>query len=210
MKRSIEPRSARWIITGRVLGVVLALVGELEALGHLEVELAGSQLPRAPESVGDVEVDLRPVEGSVARVEHRSRGPGSRGRSRGRLGLVPLLLAADGLLRARRELDPDVVEAEARIELVDALADRVDLVGDLLERAVDVGVVLGERANPQQAVEHALALVSVDGRRTRPAAAEAPDRSGEPSRTSGRRRGSSSASARSAGRRTRRSTCSSR
>ena len=51
-----------------VLGVVVALVGELEALGHLEVELAGAALPGAAERVGDVEVDLRPVEGPLPRA----------------------------------------------------------------------------------------------------------------------------------------------
>ena len=49
--------------------VVGAGVGEVEALGHLEVELAGAALPGAAERVGDVEVDLRPVEGAVAGVE---------------------------------------------------------------------------------------------------------------------------------------------
>src|SRR5919106_6449865 len=117
-----------------VLGVVLALIGEAEALGHLEVELAGAELPRAPESVGDVEVDLRPVERPLARAElvlaplalERLTQPG--------LGTLPLLVGADRLLRTCRKLDPDLVEAEARVELVDRLADRVNLVGNLLDR----------------------------------------------------------------------------
>src|SRR5919106_799330 len=105
-----------------------------EALGHLEVELAGAELPRAPESVGDVEVDLRPVERPLARAElvvaplalERLTQPG--------LGTLPLLVGADRLLRTCRKLDPDLVEAEARVELVDRLADRVNLVGNLLDR----------------------------------------------------------------------------
>ena len=51
-----------------------------------------------------------------------------------------------------------VLEAEARVELVDRLADPRHLADDLLRRAVDVGVVLGEGAHPQQAVQNALAL----------------------------------------------------
>ena len=74
----------------------------------------------------------------------------------------PLLLAAHRLLRPGRELDPDVLEAEARVELVDRLADVGDLVGDLVLGAVDVGVVLGEGADPQQPVQDALALVAGD------------------------------------------------
>ena len=55
-----------------------------------------------------------------------------------------------------------VLEAEARVELVDRLADAGHLVDDLLRRAVDVGVVLGEGADPQQAVQDALALGAGD------------------------------------------------
>ena len=54
----------------RPVGIVVgAGVGEVEALRHLEVELAGAALPGAAERVGDVEVDLRPVEGTVAGVQ---------------------------------------------------------------------------------------------------------------------------------------------
>ena len=52
-----------------VLGVVGARVGELEALGHVVVELHGAELPRAADRVGHVQVDLRAVEGAVALVE---------------------------------------------------------------------------------------------------------------------------------------------
>ena len=79
-----------------------------------------------------------------------------------RLGRLPLLVGADRLLGLGRELDAHVVEAEARVELVDRLADVGHLVDDLVGRAVDVGVVLGEGAHPQQAVQHALALAPRD------------------------------------------------
>src|SRR3954452_17240830 len=52
-----------------VLYFVGAGVGQPEALGHRVVELDGAELPRAPERVGDVQVDLRPVEGAVALVD---------------------------------------------------------------------------------------------------------------------------------------------
>ena len=143
-----------------VLSVVGAGVGELEALGHLEVELAGAALPGAAQGIGDVEVDLRPVEGALAGADVVVAPLALERLAQGALGLLPLLVGADGLLRAGGELDPDVVEAEALVELVDARADRVDLVGDLVERAVDVGVVLGEGADPKEAVEHSLAFVA--------------------------------------------------
>ena len=65
-----------------VLGVVRARVGELEALRHEVVDLAGAALPGAPERVGDVEIDLRPVEGAVARVDLVWPGRSSRARRR--------------------------------------------------------------------------------------------------------------------------------
>ena len=109
-----------------------------------------------------MEVDLRPVEGAVAGVELVLAALAVERLGQRRLGLGPLLLGAHRLLRPGRELDPHVLEAEARVELVDRLADVGDLVGDLLLGAVDVGVVLGEGAHAQQAVQDALALVAGD------------------------------------------------
>jgi hypothetical protein len=48
------------------------------------------------------------------------------------------------------------------VELVDSRADLAHLADDLLRGAVDVGVVLGEGAHPQQAVQDALALRARD------------------------------------------------
>src|SRR5262249_18622946 len=73
---------------------------------------------------------------------------------------LPLLVGADRLLRAGRELDAHLLEAEALVELIDSGADRVDLVSYLVERAVDVRVVLGEGTDSEQAVKDALALIS--------------------------------------------------
>ena len=52
-----------------VLGVVGADVVQVEALGHRVIELDRAALPLAAERVGDVEVDLRPVERAVAGVD---------------------------------------------------------------------------------------------------------------------------------------------
>src|SRR6185369_12981663 len=46
--------------------VVLARVGEVEPLRIRVVELNRAELPRAPDGIRDVEVDLRPVECAVA------------------------------------------------------------------------------------------------------------------------------------------------
>ena len=52
-----------------VFFTVLAGVGQVEPLGHLEVELDGAALPGASDRVLEVEVDLRPVEGAVPFVD---------------------------------------------------------------------------------------------------------------------------------------------
>ncbi|HZO05103.1 MAG TPA: hypothetical protein VFB52_01850, partial [Solirubrobacterales bacterium] len=109
-----------------------------------------------------MEVDLRPVEGAVAGVQLVLAALAVERLFQRRLGLRPLLLGPHRLLGPGRELDFDVLEAKAGVELVDRLADRGDLVGDLVLGAVDVGVVLGECAHPQQPVQHTLALVSAD------------------------------------------------
>ena len=83
-----------------VLGVVGAGVGEAEALGQVVVELAGAELPGAAERVGHVHVDLRAVEGAVARVEVYSRPWGSSALRERRLAVVPELVGADALARA--------------------------------------------------------------------------------------------------------------
>ena len=132
--------------------VVSSLIGELEALGHEEVELTGPALPRAPERVGDVKVDLRPVERAAAGVQLVLTAESVQCRRQRRLGLLPLLVAPDRLRGLGRELDPNVVETEVRVELIYRLANVGHLSGDLLLGAKDVGIVLGERAHAEQAV----------------------------------------------------------
>ena len=54
---------------GRAGAVVRGAVLEVEALGELEVELDRRALERAAERVADLDVDLGPVERTVAGVE---------------------------------------------------------------------------------------------------------------------------------------------
>ena len=62
----------------RPLGLPVGVdVLELEALGqHREVDLDGGDLPGAPQHVLDVDVDLGPVEGAVARIQLVVEGVG--------------------------------------------------------------------------------------------------------------------------------------
>ena len=108
-----------------------------------------------------MEVDLRPVEGAVPRVDLVGQ-PAVVERPRQRpLGAVPQLVRADPLRRPGGQLDPHVLEAERPVDLEDHLGDRQHLRLDLTFGAEDVGVVLREGAHPEEAVGDAAALVAV-------------------------------------------------
>ncbi len=82
---------------------VLVNVLDPEPVGSLEVDLDRGELPVAADRVADIDVDLRPVEGAVALVD-RVLEPGPVERLRyGLLGLLPLLVGADGLVGGRVE-----------------------------------------------------------------------------------------------------------
>ena len=103
MKRSIEPSSARWIMTGRWRDPSLATYSRSKRTGQLEVELDGAALPFATEGVLDLDVDLGPVEGTPAlvqlvRVPEVLHHTAERG-----LGAVPQCGLAHEALRAGRQ-----------------------------------------------------------------------------------------------------------
>jgi len=147
---------------GAVFRAVSADIGHVKLLGHLEVELYRAALPCTSYAVFEVEVDLRAVEGAVARVELVGRARLFKRLFEALFGEVPKLRVAHRILGARRELDI-VFEAEyVLIEVTVKLHDRLDLVFYLLGRAVDVRVVLREGAHAHEAVQRAGALVAVD------------------------------------------------
>ena len=105
-------------------------------------------------------VDLRPVEGAVARVQLVLQAELVQRVGQLGLGAVPHLVVADALLRARRQLQADP-QVEQLIGLEGHPQTRRDLLLHLLLGAEDVRVVLGEVAHAQQPVQHARGLVAV-------------------------------------------------
>ena len=87
-----------------VLGVVGADVFQVEPLRQLVVELDRRALPLPADRVGDVEVDLRPVERAVALVDRVGLAGALERRLELRLGVVPGRDLAQELGRPRREL----------------------------------------------------------------------------------------------------------
>ena len=163
MNRSSEPSSARWTTNG-VLDVVSAHVREPELLRHQRVELDRAHLPRAPEHVEHVEVDLRAVERTVALVQDVVDPlPLEGGAERG-LREVPFLVRAEPVGRAGGEVEARLHPEEV-VQVCGVVETGEDLRFDLLGGTEDVGVVLGYVADTEQAVERARGLVPVQGRR---------------------------------------------
>ena len=98
-----------------VRGVVGADVGELEPGRHLIVELDGAALPLPAQRVGDVEIDLRAVEGALPGFEHVGLLGGIEGLAERRLGGVPRRDLAQELLGPRGQLGR-VLQAEVAVD----------------------------------------------------------------------------------------------
>ena len=147
---------------GAVLRAVLADVGHVELLRHLEVELYRAALPRASDAVFEMEVYLRAVERAVAWVELVFRAGLFERFFQALLREVPEFWIAHRVFGASREFDV-VFEAEyVLVEVAVKLHYRLYFVLYLLRRAVDVRVVLREGAYAHEAVERAGTLVAVD------------------------------------------------
>ena len=68
MNRSSEPKIARWSMTGVRLLAVLVDVVRAQPAGQVQVHLQGAALPVAADGVLQDELELRTVEGALARV----------------------------------------------------------------------------------------------------------------------------------------------
>ena len=84
---------------GAVLVVVLALVGQVEALGQGHVQLDGAALPGPAQGILDVDVDFGTVEGAVALVDDVFLAVILQGLAQAVGGLFPLFIRADGFFR---------------------------------------------------------------------------------------------------------------
>src|SRR5260221_819099 len=146
-----------------VLGVVGADVHQVEVLRLLVIELDGGALPLPPDRIRDVEVDLRPVERAVLRVDV----VGETGRVERRLQLllrvVPRRDLAEELVRPGRELRREV-EPEVAVDALDEPDEPRDFRSDLLLRDEAARIVLRELADAGQAREPAGGFVPAPGR----------------------------------------------
>jgi len=68
-------------------------------------------------------------------------------------GAIPALIATDAVLGAGRKLDAHIVKTEVTVDGHDQIVDLEALLGQLIGRAIDMCVILGETAHAQQSVQ---------------------------------------------------------
>ena len=61
MNRSCVPSGARWMHSGRFVGVVLVAIDEAETRGHGEIHLVGREGEFAADDAPDLHINFRPV-----------------------------------------------------------------------------------------------------------------------------------------------------
>ena len=145
---------------GALPGAILSHILKLEVEGHLEVQLNGAALPGTTQAVTQVEVNLRAVERAVALVDDIGHAQLLQGRFQAVGRILPVLVGAHRILRAGGQLDK-VFKAELGVHLIDQRHHPGDLIGNLLAGHEDMGIILGEAAHAEQAVERALQFVAV-------------------------------------------------
>ena len=118
------------------------------------------QLPRSAQRVLDVDVDLGAVERALARVQLVGEAVGLERLVERGLRRVPLRLGPEPFRGPRRELERRL-EVEGLVPLAHQLQQRRDLVLELVEAAVDVGVVLRELTDAEEPRQRARPLVAV-------------------------------------------------
>src|SRR6516165_2423217 len=152
---------------GLVAGAIVADILEAEAGRQIEVELHGGELPGSANGVDELHVNLRAIEGGFAfhalegdlHARHGIRE--SVGSAVPVFGLAGVIF---GMLRIPvRELDLELIEAEIFHDGEGEVDAGFDFGLDLLRHTEDVGVVLRETADAEEAVENATPLVAVDG-----------------------------------------------
>src|SRR6266851_9231995 len=119
---------------------ILADIARAEPPRHCEIDLKGAALPLAAERVAQVKFELRPIEGTLARVERVAQPCGLDSVAQRRFGAIPDLVRAGANRRPIGQLDADLLEPEIAVDRQQQLAERDSFGRDLILRAEDVRV----------------------------------------------------------------------
>ena len=149
---------------GALLAAVAVDIAQVKLRRQAEVQLAGGERVLGADGRLDVDVQLRAVEGGLADLLGEVDAELGQHLAQRALGVIPhgvvlVVLLLVGRI-AQRQHAAVVGDAEVAIDVEDQIADRGDLVLDLLRRTEQVRVVLAEVAAALDALEGAGGLIA--------------------------------------------------
>src|SRR5262249_22344114 len=115
---------------GAFARAVLCHVFGIEAFGQHIVDLNGAALPVTPDRVAQHELELRPVEGALARVDRERNADAVTSELECGFGAVPIFFLAGARRGARGELYHEAVEAEVAVDLAQKFYEPLRLGND--------------------------------------------------------------------------------
>src|SRR5690242_14848009 len=88
-----------------MFSIIRTCVCDVKTLRHAVVELDRAELPRSPNRICHVKIDLRTVESTIAWVELKLKPLRSQRTLQRCLSVIPHLIGSDPLLRPSRQLE---------------------------------------------------------------------------------------------------------
>ena len=140
---------------------IFADVSHVETFRHEHIELDGTALPGTADGVFQVEVQFRAVEGAVAFVDDVRDVAFFDDIMQGLGSQFPDFVGAHGVFRTSGQFDV-VFQAELFVCLVEEVHDAGDFFFHLARQHEDMGVVLSEAADAEQAVEGTVEFMAMD------------------------------------------------
>ena len=140
---------------------IFADVSHVEAFRHEHIELDGTALPGTADGVFQVEVQFRAVECAVAFVDDVRDVAFFDDIMQGLGSQFPDFVGAHGVFRTSGQFDV-VFQAELFVCLIEEVHDAGDFFFHLARQHEDMGVVLSEAADAEQAVEGTVEFVTMD------------------------------------------------
>ena len=136
-------------------------VGQVKFLRQQHIQLDGAALPGPADGILQMEVDLRAVKGAVPFVDAVLQAEIVHGLAQGVGGHFPRSIVAHGVVRTGGQFCM-VGQAEGGVHFVEQTDGFLDHIFDLVGHHEDVGIVLGEAAHTEQAVQGAGQFMTMD------------------------------------------------
>ena len=148
---------------GAGAAALVVLEHQVKAFRQVEVELHRSALPRPAQSVGDFDVNFGAVERAAAFINGVGQSPGHQRFPQRLGGVFPHCRLPHELVGPGGQHNVVVLKPEGGHHLEGQVQHIAHLAGHLVGQAENVGIILREPPHPHQPVQHAAALVAIDG-----------------------------------------------